>query len=68
MSSGNPNKNINDLPTEEFIQRLEMAAQIHFLKKRIEKLEQEQNDTSAMIARCWNKALIWIWPRFSNYR
>lgn len=55
-------------PNEEFMQRLEMAAQMHFLKKRIEKLEQEQIDTPAMLAKMWNKALIWIWPRFDNYR
>ena len=66
--SSNSNKNINDLSDDEFIQRLEMATQIHFLKKRIEKLEQERNDTSIMLAKMWNKALIWIWPRFDNYR
>lgn len=55
-------------PDQEFVQRLEMATQIHFLKKRIEKLEQEQNDTPAMLAKMWNMALIWIWPRFRNYR
>lgn len=65
MGTDNQHKNETD---QEFIQRLELATQIYFLKKRIEKLEQEQNDTSAMIAKAWNKALIWILPRFDNYR
>ncbi len=68
MSSDGPNKSINDLSDDEFKQRLEMATQIYFLKKRIEKLEQEQNDTPAMLAKMWNMAFTWVWPRFNNYR
>lgn len=66
MSSSDNNH--NNEPDQDFIQRLEMATQIHFLKKRIERLEQEQNDTPAMLAKMWNKAFIWVWPRFDNYR
>ena len=64
MSSSDQNNNINDLPAEEFKQRLEMAAQMYFLKKRIERLEEEQNDTPAMLARMWNTAITWIIPRY----
>lgn len=68
MSSSDQNKNINDLPTEEFIQRLEMAAQMHFLKKRIEKLERERNDNSALLVNMWNTFVYRIIPRYFEPR
>lgn len=66
MSSNGPNKSINDLSDDEFKQRLEMAAQIHFLKKRIEKLEQERHDTETLLVKMWNTAITWVIPRYFN--
>jgi hypothetical protein len=52
---------------DEFMQRLEMATQIHFLKKRIETLERERNNSDALLVKMWNTAVGWIIPRYTNY-
>lgn len=60
------NNQHNNEPDKDFLQRLEMAAQIHFLKKRIEKLEQERHDTETLLVKMWNTAITWVIPRYFN--
>lgn len=54
-------------PDDEFMQRLEMATEIHFLKRRIEKLERERRNTETLLTRMWNTAITWIFPRYTDY-
>jgi len=64
---GTDNQNKYELD-QEFVQRLEMATQIHFLKKRIEMLEQERDDNSALLVKMWNTFVYRIIPQYFEPR
>jgi len=65
---GTDNNQHNNEPDKDFLQRLELAAQMHFLKKRIERLEQEKNNNEAILVKMWNTFVYRIIPRYFEPR